>query len=303
MLWLFVRLFGDGELAVRLPSILASTALIPVLFATGRAMFDRRTGLVAAALGHVRSAVIWYGQEARMYSLFMLLAALAIWAQVRVLRDGRPRNWVSTQGSRSPCSTRTTSRSSRSRSSSSSSRSRPGSAPEPGRPVKSLLTGCWLAWLALLVAVAPLAPSRTSSSSTTRPPAPASAPPPAAAAPTFAEGGISLYDVLSNFVWAIWGYHPDSTMLRVAALWPLLMLLSLSLLGQQPLGLDAGAAGARASARSWSLLLVGLEKRDLFEVRYFAGAVPVLLLLLARAVAGGARRRTPPRWPRPAPCA
>jgi hypothetical protein len=34
-------------------------------------------------------------------------------------------------------------------------------------------------------------------------------------------------------------------------------------------------------------------KRDLFEVRYFVAAVPMMMLLLARAVAGGPRRRMP----------
>jgi uncharacterized membrane protein len=47
ILWLTVRLFGDGELATRGPSIIASAALIPAMFATGRELFDRRTGLVA----------------------------------------------------------------------------------------------------------------------------------------------------------------------------------------------------------------------------------------------------------------
>jgi hypothetical protein len=41
------------------------------------------------------------------------------------------------------------------------------------------------------------------------------------------------------------------------------------------------------------LLVVGMKKHNLFEVRYFAGAVPMLLLLAARALAGGTLRRTP----------
>jgi hypothetical protein len=42
-----------------------------------------------------------------------------------------------------------------------------------------------------------------------------------------------------------------------------------------------------------ALLVVGLKKRDLFEVRYFAGAVPMLLLLCARTLATiTTRRRT-----------
>ena len=292
VMWLMVHAFGDGQLVVRLPSIVASAALVPALFATGRAMFDRRTGLVAAALAACAPLIIWYGQEARMYALFMLLATLAVWAQVRVLRDGRPRNWVLYAGitiallythyfAIIPIAIQQL-----------VFAMAAWKRARAGLPVKSLLTGCWLTWLALLIAVAPLAPFAHEQFQHDQAAGTGLGAAPGSAAPTFAEGGISLYGVLSNFVWAIWGYHPDSTMLLVAALWPLLMLLSLMLLGQ-PRSASTRVLLALALGPVAILFVVGLEKRDLFEVRYFAGAVPILLLLLARAVAGGARRRTP----------
>ena len=36
-LWLTVRAFGDGELAVRLPSLIAGTLVIPALYLLGSA--------------------------------------------------------------------------------------------------------------------------------------------------------------------------------------------------------------------------------------------------------------------------
>ena len=39
---------------------------------------------------------VWYSQEARMYSLFMLFAAVAIGAQVPAVRGGRLVDWGST---------------------------------------------------------------------------------------------------------------------------------------------------------------------------------------------------------------
>src|SRR5262249_51994625 len=116
---------------------------------------------------------------------------------------------------------------------------------------------------------------------------------PSAAAPlSFPGSSASLYAVLSNFVWAIWGYHANSTMLRIAALWPLLMLLSLGLMGQRR-SASPRVVLALALGPVVILLFVGLVKRDLFEVRYFVAAVPMMMLLLARAVAGGPRRRVP----------
>src|SRR5262249_60139455 len=93
ILWATTRAFGYGEVAVRLPSIIAGTLLVPALFIAGRALFDRRAGLLAATLGAVAPLVVWYSQEARMYLLVMLFATLAVWAQARILNDGRARDW------------------------------------------------------------------------------------------------------------------------------------------------------------------------------------------------------------------
>ncbi|MGH2956938.1 MAG: glycosyltransferase family 39 protein [Solirubrobacterales bacterium] len=293
ILWVVVRLFGVGELAVRAPSILASVALVPALFVTARELFDRRTGLVAAALAAVAPLVIWYGQEARMYALFMLLATLALWAQVMVLRDGRRRYWVA-YGAITiallythyfaiiPIAIQQL-----------VFAIAAWKRAHAGLPVRNLMIGCWLTWLALLLAAAPLAPFAHEQFEHDQAAGTGFGGVPGAGAPTTPDGSsVSAYAVLSNFVWAIWGYHADSTMLRIAALWPLLMLLSLGLLGQRR-SASTRVVLALALGPVIALLLIGLEKRDLFEVRYFMGAVPMMLLLLARAVAGGTRRRTP----------
>jgi uncharacterized membrane protein len=293
ILWLTVRVFGDGELAVRAPSILASLALIPAMFAAGRELFDRRTGLVAAGFATIAPLVVWYGQEARMYALFMLLGVIALWAQVMVLRDGRNRYWVIYAASTIallythyfaaiPIAIQqlvfAVAAWKRARA---------------GLPIKRLMTGVWLTWLALAIAIAPLAPFAHEQFSHSQAAGMGFGGAPSAAAPLSIPGSsASLYAILSNFVWAIWGYHANSTMLRIAALWPLLMLLSLALMGQRRSSATRVVL-ALALGPVLILLFVGLVKRDLFEVRYFIAAVPMMLLLLARAVAGGPRRRMP----------
>jgi uncharacterized membrane protein len=293
ILWLTVRLFGDGELAVRAPSILASVALIPAMFVTGRELFDRRTGLVAAGFATIAPLVVWYGQEARMYALFMLLGTLALWAQVMVLRDGRNRYWVAYAAATIallythyfaaiPIAIQqivfAIAAWKRARA---------------GLPIKRLMTGVWLTWIALAIAIAPLASFAHEQFSHSQAAGMGFGGAPSAAAPLSIPGSsASLYAILSNFVWAIWGYHANSTMLRIAALWPLLMLLSLALMGQRR-SASTRVVLALALGPVLILLFVGLVKRDLFEVRYFIAAVPMMLLLLARAVAGGPRRRMP----------
>ena len=93
-------------------------------------------------------------------------------------------------------------------------------------------------------------------------------------------------------MWAIWGYHADATMLDIAALWPVLMLVALALLGRgrSPMSL---LVLALAVTPAFILMAVGFKDRMLFEVRYFSGAVPMLMLVCARTIVTSSARRLP----------
>jgi hypothetical protein len=100
---------------------------------------------------------------------------------------------------------------------------------------------------------------------------------------------LSFYAALSNIAWALWGYHPDGATELLAAGWPLLLLLSLLLLGRG--GSRPTIILAVAAITPIVLLLgVALYDRELFEVRYFLVAVPLLFLLIARLVTGWIRK-------------
>jgi 4-amino-4-deoxy-L-arabinose transferase-like glycosyltransferase len=77
--------FGDSETWLRLPSALASIAAVAALYALARRMFGVRVGLVAAALLAVHSGAIIYAQEARGYSLLVLMVLLSWVFLLRVL--------------------------------------------------------------------------------------------------------------------------------------------------------------------------------------------------------------------------
>ena len=284
VLWLVTRVFGPSELAVRLPSIVAGTLVVPMLYLAGRELYDRTTGLLAAAAAAVAPFVVWYAQEARMYAFFMLFAVVALWAQARAIRRGDPLDWVlyavataallwthyfailhvvvqqvafgAVAWHRA----------------------------RGGLPLRRFVVASWLASVGVIVAVIPLMPlvvdqfaaNEAAGAGFTN----------AASQGSFAAGAadtdISIYAVVSNATWAIWGYHSDAAMASIASLWPLVMLLVLWLLGR---GRSAQTLFLIALAVVPPLVLlgVGFVKRDLFEVRYFAGAVPVVLLLFARA--------------------
>jgi mannosyltransferase len=103
LLWGWVRIFGDGEFAVRALSAVLGVALVYVVWLLGCRLGDRRVGLVAGFLAAISPYQVYYSQEARMYILAALLAALSVYFFGRLLEDashGRaagfllPASWV-----------------------------------------------------------------------------------------------------------------------------------------------------------------------------------------------------------------
>jgi hypothetical protein len=111
----------------------------------------------------------------------------------------------------------------------------------------------------------------------------------AAGSPKGTYDPLSFYAVLSNMAWALWGYHPDRTTELLAAMWPLLILLSLLLLGRGG-SRQTMTLGVAALVPLVLLLIVSVYDKTLFEVRYFLIVVPLLLLLIARLVTGWIRK-------------
>jgi hypothetical protein len=104
-----------------------------------------------------------------------------------------------------------------------------------------------------------------------------------------AQQQLSIYALLANLVWAVWGYHSDATVAKLVALWPLGMLFMLFLLGRRQSWVTALAVASFAFPMV-ALFGVGFLKRDLFELRYFAVAAPLLILLMARVITAGFKR-------------
>jgi len=92
---LSLRLFGASEWALRLPSLLASVASIPVGYFFVRGALGRAAGLAFAALLAVDPVLVFQGHNARMYSLFALLTLLSLWLACRLChRDAGWRGWL-----------------------------------------------------------------------------------------------------------------------------------------------------------------------------------------------------------------
>ena len=85
----WVRAFGTSEWALRLPSVIFSTLAGFLLCLLGRELFDQWTGLLAALFYGLMPEQIHFAQQARMYTLLVLLAVASTYALARTRR--RPR--------------------------------------------------------------------------------------------------------------------------------------------------------------------------------------------------------------------
>lgn len=283
ILWVTVRIFGTSEFAVRLPSLLAGVALVPVLFWVGKTLYDRRTGWIAAILAAIAPFCVWYSQEARMYSQFMLFAAVAIGAQVLAIRRGRWYDWgLYALSTALMCWTQYfaimpilvqqaafawavwSRRQQRAR-------------------VVDLARGWLLSSLVIAVLLLPMVPVLQGQLEAYGNRGAGLVPSQAGAGSSVIGGTISIYAVGANLIWAFLGYHADGPMVQIAALWPLLMLLGFVMLGRGRSGPSLLLLGLVAVPMGM-LFAVGSLRNDLFELRYFSGAVPAMLLLAARVV-------------------
>lgn len=73
---LAVRLPGDAEAALRLPSAIAGCAALYPVFLLGRVLHSARVGVVAAALVACHWFAVAYSQEGRPYALLLLLTSV-----------------------------------------------------------------------------------------------------------------------------------------------------------------------------------------------------------------------------------
>jgi mannosyltransferase len=111
----WIALAGDSEWALRFPSALAGAGAAAAVFLAalelgrpldgaaqpterrGQNRLDRRA-VVAAVLTITSPFALWQAQDAKVYSLLMLVSALALWALLRALRERTRQAWLRALG-------------------------------------------------------------------------------------------------------------------------------------------------------------------------------------------------------------
>ncbi len=78
---------GHTPFFIRSLSVVISAATLPAIYWLARQLYDRRVALIATALLAVNAYSVRYAQEARSYSLFLLLATLSSGFLISSLRE------------------------------------------------------------------------------------------------------------------------------------------------------------------------------------------------------------------------
>lgn len=91
--WLTTKLGSAPEL-VRLPSLLAGVASIPLTYAVGARAVGRGAGLIAAAVMALSPFMIFYSTDGRAYAVAIFLLLVSTLAMLHAVEDGRVRWWV-----------------------------------------------------------------------------------------------------------------------------------------------------------------------------------------------------------------
>lgn len=91
--WLSAKL-GNPTIWMRLPSLILSTATVPLLYLVGRETVGRSGAVIGSAIIAVSPFAVFYGVEGRPYATLTFLVVLATLALVRAVQSGRWRWWV-----------------------------------------------------------------------------------------------------------------------------------------------------------------------------------------------------------------
>ena len=94
LLWLWMKVFGESLVSVRMLSVLAGMGVVCLIYLIGRDLFGEATAQLALLLTALAPFQIHYAQEIRMYSFMAMWLLLATYAYVRGAQTRQRRWWI-----------------------------------------------------------------------------------------------------------------------------------------------------------------------------------------------------------------
>lgn len=94
ILWLWSKVFGYAEVAVRLPSVIFGVATVFIAYLVGWKLHSKLLGVIAALLLSINPLHIYYSQEARMYTFATFTVALNFFYFTLGVLAKPPPRWI-----------------------------------------------------------------------------------------------------------------------------------------------------------------------------------------------------------------
>jgi len=93
ILHFWIKIFGDSEFSVRFPSVIFGSATIFIVFKL-LSSFDREVALLSSLLTSISTFLVFYSQEARAYSLFLMISTLSYLFLLEALKRGEMKFFI-----------------------------------------------------------------------------------------------------------------------------------------------------------------------------------------------------------------
>lgn len=87
-------LLSPSESVLRIVSVVPGIASIPIMYLLGAKLFSRKLGLIGALFLSLSPFAIYYSQELRPYSLFLLFSILAFYLSLLTLEKGKKSHFL-----------------------------------------------------------------------------------------------------------------------------------------------------------------------------------------------------------------
>ena len=92
--YLFSQLFGYSEWALRMPSAIYGTISVILVYKVAELLINKNAALFSSILLAFSPVHVWYSQEARMYSLWVMLMLAVTLLFIKLLEKGRLWLWI-----------------------------------------------------------------------------------------------------------------------------------------------------------------------------------------------------------------
>ena len=94
MLAAWIKIFGNGDITIRLFSVLAGVLNVIAAFFTGKEIKDVKTGNIFAFLTAINSTLIFYSQEVKFYIFLSLFVTLSMFFIAKILKKDELKDYI-----------------------------------------------------------------------------------------------------------------------------------------------------------------------------------------------------------------